>query len=380
MEKRTVGIITLLSLNSVNYGNHLQAYALNKYINKNYSTIHAVTLLIKDGSGIKFTTIDGCIKYYSRKIKRKLYWILYGIKNVEKRLDRFKQFTSSSTVISERELTNADICKSNYDVLIVGSDVVWYQTPGVIDLLRYLPFNKNTKQKYSYAASFGNEAIPQENKKTVEKYLSKFDKIAVRESSAIKILSEVGIDEVTHTCDPTLLLTSTEWRSISQKPKMIGEQNIEEYAFAYFLGNSEQQIEKVRKYFEKQGIRLLYIPYSNGLIRKNQSENIDLIDCSPQEWIWLIDNAKYVVTDSFHGLAFSVIFEKKFVAIKRVYTENINSRIIDLLKTISAENKLIDIDDIDKTDMAIWESGKYMDSVKNFIESSKRYLNTVIGE
>lgn len=380
MEKRIIGIITQLSLDSVNFGNYLQAYALNRYINKNYSGTHATTLLIKEKTGIKFTTVSGIIHYYFLRLKRKVYRSIHEIRKVEGRLDRFRAFAHLYINLSDHELTMSEIDKNVYDAMIVGSDVVWYQTPGVIDLPRYLPFYNNTKRRYSYAASFGNENIPPENIKLVRKYLGRFEKISVRESSAAKMLTDIGISNVTHVCDPTMLLTKSEWRSISKKPHLIDEQNIKEYVFAYFLGNSEQQIEKLKPHYEKQGIRVLYIPYINGLIGKHQPKNIDLIDCSPQEWIWLIDNAELVVTDSFHGLVFSVLFGKSFISIRRVFLENINSRIVDLLKTISAEDKLISIDDIEKTDTMTWKSDEYAASVQDFIERSKRYLDTIIGE
>lgn len=380
MKKQTIAIITQLSLDSVNFGNHLQAFALNDFINKNYGNVEAITLQIKAGTGIKFTSVKGCLRYYYLNIKKKVYRTVKGIKPVELRLKRFRDFANTNINISDHEMKMAELKDKVYDKMIVGSDVVWYQYPGYIDMPRFLPFYKNVKKRYSYAASFGNEKIPNENVKLIKYWLGHFEKISVRESVAAKMLLDIGIDNVEHVCDPTLLLTPKEWRGIAHKPQIIDEQKIDKYVFAYFLGSSEQKIDKLKAYYENQGFRVLYIPYINGLIRKKEKNDLGLIDCSPQEWIWLIDNAKYVITDSFHGLVFSVLFEKSFVCIRRVFSDNINSRIVDFLKMISANDKLIDLDEIDKVKEMKWEFEQYIASIQRFIADSKEYLNSIIGD
>ena len=134
------------------------------------------------------------------------------------------------------------------------------------------------------------------------------------------------------------------------------------------------------EYFNKDGIRVLYVPYVNGLIGRKDSDTTALIDCSPQEWVWLIENAKYVITDSFHGLVFSILFKKQFVSITRVFNENINSRITDLLKTVSAENKLIDIDDLKKIEDLSWDSQDYIEKISTLVDSSKTYIEGIIED
>ena len=79
-----------------------------------------------------------------------------------------------------------------------------------------------------------------------------------------------------------------------------------------------------------------------------------LDECSPEEWIFLINNAEYIFTDSFHGIIFSTIFEKKFIALKREYTEDINNRLIDYLDTIDEKDKYMLVPSYDKLKKMNW--------------------------
>lgn len=380
MESIKIGIITQITFDSVNFGNYLQAYALNKYINSQHDTIYAETLLLKDDTGLRYTSFKGWFRHNYLKKKRAAYRFIFGIKKIDERYTRFRQFAVDNIILSKEQVTMSEIDSQKYDALIVGSDVVWYQIPGVIDLPKLLPFYKNTKKRYSYAASFGNNHIPTENIEIVKKYISGFDKISVRESTAMEMLFDMGIKGVTHTCDPTMLLSDKEWRSISKKPYIIEKNKVDDYVFAYFLGDSDRQINIIRKYFENKKTTVLYIPHVNGMMKRKRENNCDLIDCSPEEWLWLVDNAQYVITDSFHGLVFSIIFRKKFVTLQRVFLENINSRSRDLLSTISAEDKMIKIDELNIVENMKWDNDNYIKRIQGMIDKSEDYIREMIGE
>lgn len=382
MKRIRVGIITQLSLNTVNYGNHLQAYALNKYLNSHFLNIEAETMLIKGDAGIKFTTLKGMFSHYILKAKIRVYGLLYNTAKIESRYNRFRSFAKSNIVLSKENITYPEIRESDYDIFIVGSDVVWYQTPGKIDRIRFLDINKNFIKKYAYSASFGNAYLPKENKRLIADYLRKFDGISVRESSAITLLNSIQINNVFHTCDPTLLLTDNEWKKISKKPKLIEDKGIADYVFAYFLGNTREQINRLKNVCNREKIQLLFIPYINGYKKDDveKEEEYGLIDCSPQEWIWLVDHAKYVITDSFHGLVFSIIFKTRFICVKRVFKEDINSRIVDLLRLIGAEDKLMNINEIYNLKKFSWDFELYLKQIDFLVANSKKYLQNIVGE
>ena len=180
----------------------------------------------------------------------------------------------------------------------------------------------------------------------------------------------------------TLLLTDNEWKKISKKPKLIEDKGIADYVFAYFLGNSREQINRLKNVCNREKIQLLFIPYINGYKKDDmeKEEEYGLIDCSPQEWIWLVDHAKYVITDSFHGLVFSIIFKTRFICVKRVFKEDINSRIVDLLRLIGAEDKLMNINEIYNLKKISWDFELYLKQIDFLVANSKKYLQNIVGE
>lgn len=375
---KKIGIVTQLSLLTFNYGNHLQAYALNRYLNTRFQGIVAETLLLKADTGLKYTSIHGAIDYWVLKLKKKIYRTLFCPQLAITRLEKFREFAGTNIIMSSEGLSYKELIHSDYDIYIVGSDVVWYQVPGVVDRCRFLDI-KNNKVRYAYSASFGNASIPKENRKVIGTYLKKFDRISVRESAVVSILKQIGIENVIHTCDPTMLLDPSEWRTISKRPQIIMNSIVPEYVFAYFLGDSEKKIKVLKGICKRLGLRLFYIPYINGILKDTTDVGNVLMNCSPEEWIWLIDHAKYVITDSFHGIVFSILMKTNFLAVKRVYSEDINLRIIDLLEYIDAKDKLVLIEDIGEFENYSWDAVGYLDRLTGLINISKEYLQKIVS-
>ena len=134
------------------------------------------------------------------------------------------------------------------------------------------------------------------------------------------MLKNIGINNVKHVCDPTLLLSKKEWENIEQKINIK-----EKYIFVYLLGKNKEQREKIKELAKELNLIIVDISHANGEFNKVDEgfSNYSIDNCSPEEWIWLIHNAEYIITDSFHGVVFSTIFNKKFFVLKRYYTENI---------------------------------------------------------
>lgn len=384
MKKKKIGIITELSLYTVNYGNHIQAYALNYYLNTHYSNVDAETILLKRNTGRKYTSIVSLIKRAKLKIRKVIYYKSHKITFVDSRFKEFEKFANGNIRITNTEMTLEDIEGAHYDIIIVGSDVVWYQTPGYVERCKFIDIKgKPSLKKIAFSASFGKNNIPECNKKIIKNYLDDFDKISVRESSAINLLSNMGITNVINTCDPTLLLDVDEWRKISQKPDL-ADYGIDidntEYVFAYILGNNDEQILKLKKICNDNNVRLYYIPFIDGRYNNSNTNDQELLNCSPKEWIWMIEHAKYIITDSFHGLVFSIIFNKNFLSIKRVNSEDINIRITDLLEYIGARDKLVNIEDISDLKIYNWNFSLYNLKVQQLVKTSKEYLDQIISD
>lgn len=306
---------------------------------------------------------------------------------------------------------------SDYKVMIVGSDVVWQQNRGCIRKAKFLYFDRKQEPqnivRVAYAASFGNNFIPKENVKIITKCLSDFKAISVREKSAVDLLESVGLENVVHVCDPTLLLSKEQWIEIEREPCFQGSlardisiQNLSKnYCFAYLLGQDENQRKAIIDFCKRKGLWLVTVPYIKGYIKngvnskvsqtipgytQNSSESaldcfgdIQIVDCSPQEWIWLIHHADYVMTDSFHGLVFSTIFNIKFITLKRAGKIDMNIRLSDYLDLLGEKDKCLGTDemyDLDKLDLLTWDYEKIHNKMDAFIMRSKNYLKIALSD
>lgn len=368
-----IGVITELSNNSINYGNVLQAYALNQYLRKK-TKYEIETLLVNNIIYKKITSYNPII--YIKKFQR----IIQQKTNIENnnfdfspRKDNFKKFIKK---IKVREISNIDeITNLNYDCIIVGSDIVWIQDSGVVNRLKFLDFSLN--KKISYAASFGGDYIPTENIKTIRKYLNDFSFISVREKSSVNLLKKIGINNAHHVCDPTLLLTSKEWESIEKKVNIDGK-----YIFVYLLGKDKTQRDIIKKTAKENNMKIVSVPYANGHYDKIDDDfaDINIYDCSPENWIYLIHNAEYIFTDSFHGTVFSTIFEKKFIVVKRKNSVNINNRMLDYISNINENDKFIYLEENFSLKKMNWNYKTINEKLKKIILKSAKLLEDNIQE
>lgn len=382
IKNNKIAIITEFSFNTVNYGNHLQAYALNKYLRDEFPSYEINTIILKNKTGRKFISFHVFIEMCISKLK-----IILAKKNKSKiettvRLEMFQKFALENIKLSKYIYSYKELKRSDYKVFIVGSDVVWFQTKGVIYKPKFLAFSKRRETlKIAYAASFGKNDIPTINRKYIKKYLEDFDCISVRESKAVEILKQLGIRDVENVCDPTMLISKEQWDAMALPPLKIDNNYIKgyrSYVFAYILGESEKQIKKIKKLCLDNHIDLLYIPFIKGQMDSSLTKDMRLIDCSPQEWIWLIKNAEYVITDSFHGMIFSAIFERKFFVIERNDKEDINDRLYDFLKLIGAEDKFADINTMLVFDNYSWDYSIYNKKISELKKDSEKYIEEII--
>lgn len=371
---KKIGIISELNMSNSNYGNRLQAYALNSYINNNFD-YRAESIYLEKYDKKKITKIY--IMDYINRVKNK--FIKKNINNsyFQKRISNCNKFSKNNTVLSFKALSWNDLLNSDYEYFITGSDVVWAQHRGEINRIRFLNFkNRNNAKKISYAASFGNDWIPKENIKHIKKYLKDFSFITVREASSVKMLKNIGIQNVEHVCDPTLLLSANDWTKIEKEVEVK-----EKYIFTYLLGKNKELRKEIKELSKKLNLKIVNIPHSDGIV-SDVDENFadyNIDDCSPEQWIWLIHNAEYIITDSFHGCVFSTIFSKKFLVTNRDYTININNRMIDYLKQIDEIDKFVEISKISEIEKFNWDYKKINNKISLLINKSRTYLNKVLN-
>ena len=215
-------------------------------------------------------------------------------------------------------------------VCVVGSDQVWSCRPNSYDKAFFLSGVK-AKKKIAYAASMGRSEIPAGLKEEVGQALSAFSAISVREKSAAALLKKTYDLSVKAVLDPVFLQKTEAWR---QEERPLGVPS--KYILVYFLevpANAKEVLESLKR---KMHLPVLAITTINS--GRKYGADQDLIAVGPREFLWLFDHAKFVVTSSFHGTAFSIVFEKQFYTLPKRDTAE---RMVDLLNSLGLQNRII---------------------------------------
>lgn len=321
-----VGILTIHF--GRNYGSVLQAYALNKYLN-NLGVDTRTIDFIPD----RFNFIHKYVAGQGRNVVVKVVASAMRFPKNYYQYRVFDRFLANNIKLTRRVTTVAALEEigKTIDVLIVGSDQVWnYAYNGQSQNIYYLDFvDGNRTKKVAYAASFGVDELPENETKKVKNHLADYSAISVRETTGLRILSQLGFD-AEQCIDPVFLLDKEDWTKITIQPSQT-----EPYIFVYALGGNEKCIiDYAHEVSKKTRMPILYAGF--GKLKDNRIRK-QHIYASPQEFITLIKNANYVVTNSFHAIAFSIIFEKNFIAVSR---EKYNGRLLDILENCSIESRL----------------------------------------
>ena len=322
--------------NYINYGNRLQNYALTTLLrDAGYSVINGVRVYTKEDWIIR---TNGKIK---KTVKRMVPFALFKYKVfsstpirqglLKKREEKFLDFTKGYTNLLEPIVKNKN--RDAYNVLkklgieyaIAGSDQVWnpYYEAAEYEFISFMP----NERRLSFAASMGVENISEESKEYFKKHLLEMKYLSVREERAAQIIYELTGRTADVTLDPTLLLEKEEWEKVVRKPQI----DIKgKYICTYFLGEIP---DAVKIFAQEKGMTLC---------RLNNEEDADLFTIDPAEFLYMIKNAEYVLTDSFHAIAFSIKFNKEFYVFDRKQkgVSNMFSRIENVTKRFKLENRI----------------------------------------
>ena len=341
--KIRIAILTLQNAN--NFGALLQAFALKSYLLKNFNSEvfiinHDWTKESISLSKILKNPLSFCKKLMTYLSRKRMIIKSTKLNSFERFGNVFDCFRNDNLNITEKEYNYKTLCLNppEADVFIVGSDQVW-----AVDFLfksktYLLSFVKGGVKKISYAPSFGKAKLESYLKPIVAESLSKFDSISVRENSGINIINQLSGKSVTKVLDPTLLLTKKDYSSLIELPQ---DQN--NYILVYLLDQEdtlfEWSKEIINSYADQYSMKVVFISTNN----QNQiPEEWDQQYPSPGKFLGLIEGAHLVLTNSFHGTVFSILFEKQFYALPRdASNDKQNLRITDLLKTISSEYRFI---------------------------------------
>lgn len=347
-----------------NIGNRLQNYALQKILEQYDAQVTNI-----DNGYMSYPSLGTLLKNQVKKYLGCLGSKKYATKYIEFHNTYLRYSTNyafTRRYISDiQNVTYTNVFEKNwdsYDLAIVGSDQVWHNWGRSSRELSYYYLEFMPKEKRtSYAASFGFDEFPINDRKEHIKGLKGMRTISCREKSGCKLVKEATGKEATHVLDPTLLLKPEEWRNIEADISTVVKPE-EKYIFIYFLGNI---IEEYRQYIEgiasKRGCRII-----NFL--DMQDENI--VRCGVGEFVSFIDHADYVLTDSFHCTVFSILFEKEFTVFKRRQEgfEKMYSRIEELLQSTGHEYNAYDK----------LNPNPMVENFETLYENSRRYLTEIL--
>lgn len=299
-----------------NYGAVLQAYALKYYLNS----------IGRQAKIISFVPLKLQNEYSLNPFARKA-----SLKNTIKRWIRIplrvRQYRLFDDFIKNVLLGEDD--EEEYSEVFFGSDQIWNESiTGEIENYYGLGISKKAKW-IAYAASFGTNQLSDFQKNCVKKYIPSFDQVSLRESDVISEVSQLSGKDVISVLDPVFLLNEETWDEFSKKAKG-AEKN---YILYYALRNDQKLIEQTESIAKKLKCKIICIhPTCNDL----KTKWIQLYNVGPYEFVKLIKNATLVSTNSFHAIAFSIIFGKKVVY--KSYS-NTESRIPSILKICGLLNQ-----------------------------------------
>ncbi|NNC50656.1 MAG: polysaccharide pyruvyl transferase family protein [Flaviramulus sp.] len=318
-----------------NHGASLQEYALLTFLeNQGHETetIHYKPHYLSEH--FNFRRISNP-KYEKNIILKSIYLILkfpFRFKML-KRKRSFDAFSDKYIKATEKLYKTNDDLKLDLpeaDAYICGSDQIWNSLfLNGKDPAFYLDFVPDNKLKISYAASFAIDKLEDNIKSFVKQKVSRLNHVSVRESSGKTILSDLGINDVTHVLDPVFLLEKSKWEKLC-----LASIVKEDYIFVYDFDSNPLIESFVMKQKEKYGYNKVVSVNSNV---KYADYNFYLD--GPSTFLTLLSNAKFVVTNSFHAVAFSCIFKKQFTVFNR--SEKINTRMRDFVSLLKIEKVLM---------------------------------------
>lgn len=358
----------------INYGTALQVYASTKYLEEKGNEVYVVQYY-PNPSPMYFSSKSS---EYLYRAKRKLHKISTskGILD-ETCSESFHNFISSSIRLTEKVQNESDFAalNSKFDCFICGSDQIW--SPLNYDPHYFLDFVTDPSKMIAYAPSMGVSHIEQPGlDEQISKLTNRFRYLSVRENTGARIIQELNGREAKVVLDPTLLLDNDDWEQCIPG-KIDGK-----YLLVYFLRENKKYWKVVKEVADRLHLGIKVIPVFEDDLRMSGAQK----DAGPDDFVRLVRGASFVCTDSFHGMAFSVNFNKQFLPFKRFpdkAADNQNSRVIDFLDSVGLRDRLYDggkpdISNIDygavkeKLEGLRIESRKYLDGALNAVLVSER--------
>lgn len=364
-----VGVITWFKYH--NYGTLLQAVALQKYLLSEGYDPELINFEINDSkNNIKMKKYSIYERYCGILLRLAHFIYKNEIKNRNKEMDSFVINNCKVSKFISNDSDYINVCNS-YDYIVFGSDQIW--NPNWYHPY-YFGAKKGIMSEYvAYAPSIGIHEIDKDMFSIYKENLKRFKCIGMREKYAVDIISNMVDKKVFNVIDPVFLLNKSEWlkyQNCDKVPKV-------DYILCYLLSDNSVHWKAIKKYARRKNLKLVVIPVGGASFFKTK---YTIAGCNINDFIGLINNASEVITDSFHGTAFSLILNKKFRVFERHNPNKLNSqndRIYNILNicNLNCDGVLIKYNSgiiVDNTTLNYEIINHRLDKV---IIQSKKYLN-----
>lgn len=376
-----IGIITICRCN--NYGAELQAFALQHKLSlMGYDAEILDYLFYKHPRHRKESVSKPAYNGYplGKRIKEVLYpWVekLKSLKHkeaIKQREANFNAFHANNTRFSKQFNSYSALYKTppSYDAYCVGSDQVWNPWSYTSLDPYFLTFAPKDATKFSYASSFGVSDIPAVAREYFKKGLSNLQCISVREKTGAAMVHGLTGQVAEPVADPTLLLNAGEWNEVLNESKVPKGK----YILIYELKDNPYIAQSALLTAKAKGLKVVRI--CKGAFRQDSVESpiINIMDAGPAEFLGLFKNAEMIITNSFHGTVFSILFNKEFYTIVN-RTANNNSRQIDLLSTLGIDRIMYTDEEFKEAKPLDWNT--INQRVEDFRQKSVDYLEKAIN-
>lgn len=327
--------VAVISRHSVaNYGSLFQAHALQKVLETKIG-VDAINIDYTPSNEKGRKLVKSLVNQsrWSKSFITKLAFYIYQTPSFSYTFKKFKEFRKIYLNQTDEEYTSSEMIKNNLpnaDIFCTGSDQVWnILYDGKIDNTYFLDFLPDNTKRFSYAASFGGNTFEKLSDPIYKELLSKYNAISVREDSGIDILKDFSLNGK-QVLDPTLLLEKEYWESLVPNIK-----KKEKYILIYQLRPNKEFDNYVLNFSKNKGLKLIRV--STMFFQSIKCGKFKYLP-KPEEFLWLIKNADYFFTDSFHGTCFAINFGVNF---SEILPGRFNARNQSLLRLVGLENRII---------------------------------------
>ena len=388
MKKIGLAVVTYVN----NYGSFLQSFATQQVIRGLGYDTEVINI-----DGVNATIKKARKKYFLKRCfninELKSYAVtIHGIvkgkldkkyaKDIRTRNNVFNNFRKEYFNFSPVTKTweEMSLLCEQYAAVVVGSDQLWrpVNIEGDFYTLNFVPDEIN---KVAYSTSFGVSSLPKKTAEKAKKFLNRINSLSVREVSGQKLVKELIGKDIPVVCDPTMLLSAEDWDKYVDKKPLIDSP----YILCYFLGSNEEYLKFAKRMKQEKGLKIVGLVHCAGYNKHVDVYMDEMPFCAgPLEFINLIKHAEYVLTDSFHCCAFSILFKKDFFAFRR-FADNdemsTNDRLVTLFDWTGIKGRLLNgTEDITNSLFTPIDYEYVMSRIQEKREDSMKYLANALGD